>query len=474
MKFENLTPALYLAVQTGGLDVLTVQKILIPIPFLKGQELSGYDAVMNLKYSVPMGTAILNKTDGAGGVVAGAHFMLQKKTYIGETGALPEGAETGSDVDGRFFWETVQEDIVTNEHGQIVMEKLVFGMYRVVETYAPQGYVPDDTPHFFEVKHAGEIETTGGIVHSVDEAVPEVTVVNERSDFNAKMKVTKVLTDDSGREIFAEKAVFYAALFSDKERTDRVTDVMALRYKNSASASVTFEGLDKGKTYYVGETDKNGNLAESGSVGDIVYVANYPDGYESSTDGEHASGKVNFRNVFLELPEDYYYGGKLTITKRVLLNGAKYRTDDVYYAALFHDAEHTERCGEVIELAMDGRAERSVVVPASVGCEECEVITYYVAETRWDGTPLTQNSSLDFNISIDKEKVEMSFENDEEEVTITNEFTEETDTGDSDDGGRDEVLTGDDTPIMWYLVMLLAAVAAIGAMLRQRRLRRTE
>ena len=55
-RVSNLAPALYMAVQTGGEDVLQVQKSFIPIPYMADESGNiSYDAVVAPKYTVPEG-----------------------------------------------------------------------------------------------------------------------------------------------------------------------------------------------------------------------------------------------------------------------------------------------------------------------------------------------------------------------------------------------------------------------------------
>lgn len=460
VRFEGLEPAMYLAVQSSGMDVLNAQKILVAIPYLADETGHvSYDAKLSLKYSIPEGTAVLNKTDGDRNPVEGAHFALQKKTYISENGALPDGAETGLDVDGRFYWETVRADVTTDSHGQILLEQLVFGVYRLVETEEPEGYVLDAAPHFFTVERAGRIEEYNGIFHSIDAAVPELAVVNRREPLNGRIEITLALTDEKGESLFAEDTEFYVALFEDEERTKRVSDVLMLEFDDEFYEKVVFEHLNANHTYYIGETDRDGNLLESGSNAAGLFSVQYPGGIKAGLDEENLSVSMVIQNVFPKLPQSYYYGGVLTVTKQVLWNGKKHRSDDVYYAAVFYDADHTERCGDVIELDMKGKTERSMSVHVSVGSAAHGAMTYYVAETREDGTPLSKDAPLDFTFSVDKEEVELSAAHSKEHVTITNEFTVETEPDETDGRG---VRTGDETPWeKYFIAMAVSAVLAV-------------
>lgn len=574
LRYGGLRPAWYLLVQTGGLEALNVQKTLVPVPYTSADGALHYDAVVSPKYSVPDGAVILRKEDDDGAAVADAVFRLEKKVYVAETGELPEGAETGQDVGGRFFWEEVQTGLTTNANGQLAVKNLPFGTYRFVETMAPEGFVLTSAPQYFAVEQAGEVEEADGeytvvsgeaaevtavnhqttvVVNKVDrdgnpvagaqlvvkasdgtvvrdadngalfsfvtgeepyelkripdgtyllsevnapagyrvsqdemftvdsseDAAIEVTMVDETEEpTQASLRVTKRLVDEQGWNLTAQEAVFYVALFDNQERTNRVTNVQALHYSGTMRESVTFENLEYGRTYYVGEVDEFGGLLDSMQYGDGVYAPEYPDGYEITPVQANPNQDLTFENRFYELPYGYYYGGELTVTKRTLLGTEEYGTDEVFYAALFTDAALTERYGDVIALEMGGESETCVTVPVYIGETADSSATYYVAETDEDGNVLDPEDGLAFQVSIDQAEIVLSPENSNAEAVITNTFPEEYTTehettpesgtppqgGNPSNPGNGTVRTGDETPAGAAAgVMLVSLGVLIGA-----------
>lgn len=475
-RFTGLEPALYLVLQTAGRDVLEVQRLLVTIPYLADDKGNvSYDAVLEPKYEVPNGAVILNKTDENSNVIADVTFMLQKKTYVGEGGSLPENVVSGTDVGGRFYWETVQQQLTTDANGQIALDGLSFGMYQFVEIQTPAGYVLDPAPHFFEIKSAGTLVRSGGRYQAGSEAVPVVSVVNRREQ-TGSITVKKTLTDSDGRYIAVPDLTFYVALFSDEARTERISEVKPIRFTSISTSSVTFGNLKLGATYYVGEVDANGILQTGQVVGDGVYAAEYPDGYSIQPTRRAPDGTVAFRNVYAELPHGFYYEGQLTVTKKVLRGTGAYKTNETFYAAIFTDAAHTERYGDVIALEMNGESEVSQTVPVYIGTTPEATMTYYVAETDRDGNPLSNDSGLAFEVSIDKATVKFNGSQMENTVVITNTYPPETPDTPTTPGrgssGGSNVRTGDETPIMRYAVLLaVAAVVLIGGVLLGRRKR---
>ena len=102
-------------------------------------------------------------------------------------------------------------------------------------------------------------------------------------------------------------------------------------------------------------------------------------------------------------------------------------------------------------------------------------MTYYVAETDKDGNPLSNDSGLAFEVSIDKATVKFNGSQMENTVVITNTYppeTPDTPTTPGRSSGGSNVRTGDETPIVRYAVLLaVAAVVLIGGVLLGRRKR---
>ena len=101
-------------------------------------------------------------------------------------------------------------------------------------------------------------------------------------------------------------------------------------------------------------------------------------------------------------------------------------------------------------------------------------MTYYVAETDKDGNPLSNGSGLAFEVSIDKAAVKFDGSQMENTVVITNTYPPETPDTPATPGrsGGSGIRTGDETPVVRYVVLLvMAAVVIIGGVLLGRRKR---
>lgn len=562
LTFSELPDALYLAVQTGGQDAVEIQKALIPVPYTGENGEMHYEVSVDLKYSVPDGAVILHKEDETGAAVAGAGFALQKKTYISADGAVPDDVETGQDVGGRYMWEEVRRDLVTNEQGQLSVSSLSRGTYRFVEEQVPAGFAVNTASAYFTIEKAGQVQEANGVFTAVSGQPAEVTVVNRQnkvvvnkvdetgkalpgaqlvvknangetvysftsaeepyeltrilngsyvlSELQApegyavaadipftvtgteeqeialtmtdtrqesgqgSLTVTKTLQDQNGATLGVPSADFYVALFSDEACTQRVTNVMPVHFADGSSASVTFENLELGIPYYVGETDEQGTLVASTSQAERVFAPEYPDGNMVTLTPENSAQTLSFRNVFNDIPIGYYIEGQLTVTKKVLRGTSAFNTNEVYYAGVYKDEEYKERYGELIKLEMNGSSEKSVTIPVTIGEDPNSSVTYYVTETDKDGTPLEEAEGLVFEVSVDNAVVTMSPSHMEDKVTITNTYpssytppasSENRTESSGNSANGSNVRTGDETPITLYVALFAAAAVVLVALI---------
>ena len=91
-----------------------------------------------------------------------------------------------------------------------------------------------------------------------------LTFYNRKIPENAVGSITVTKRNylgETDNQIYAVNgATYYAALFADKDKTKRISEVKTIEIrKGYKAATVTFGNLPNG-TYYVGETDQYGNL----------------------------------------------------------------------------------------------------------------------------------------------------------------------------------------------------------------------
>ena len=306
------------------------------------------------------------------------------------------------------------------------------------------------------------------------------TVENPVKPAEKKIEVTKNLVydgEDTTTELFAKDHTFYVALFDEAENI--VSDILPLEYKDGSSATVTFEGLYADELYVVHEVDKDGNIEESGLIGDAAYVATYNEEDMEATVAESQDKvTVTFANEFTEIPKGFYLDGTLTITKKVLgSNGKEKNSDDTFYAGIFADKKLTTlsdaiKEGPIVELKMDGNSEITadpvhVMVPVDGDYE------LYVAEVDKQGNLVSKDKDFGYKVTVSNNGKVVIGEDMKGSVTITNkEKPSGSNGGNPGGGGSRSVKTGDDTPIArWIFLMSAAGILLICAEAIRRRRR---
>ncbi len=414
-----------------------------------------------------IGSVTLRKTSEANGeVLAGAAFQLYYKTDETESGwALYNNAA-----------------YVTGIDGTLTIGGLTANDYYFVETEAPEGFViatdEDGKPKQYPF-------TIGPDEADKTKAEVSVTldVTNAPEEEDTKLVVTKQLVYDN--ELWnAVDATFYVALFDDEALTNRVSEVQAIEFKDRNTSSTTFENLEAGKTYYVAETLEDGTVVND--IGGVLatgemYTADFYNDNVVTVEKGDGTTVLYFRNVFTEIPEEFYREGRLTITKQLLgADGVLKASNKTFYAGIFADAEFTKLSEDVsqniVKLALEGKSSVSDIVTVTVP-EDGET-TVYVTEVDKNGNPVAGSASFRYDVSVDGTAVTMDVDHLEGKVVITNQEREkETETEGYYEDETDTVpektkavKTGDETPIALYIGLLLAAaVLLIAAFLLKRR-----
>ena len=387
------------------------------------------------------------------------------------------------DQDGNVVdeWDSTKEAHVT--------EKLKTGkIYTLRETVAPDGYLlTSDTT--FVLKEDGTVDAEKTTAVSKD----GVLLVQDKLATTASIAVTKKLTY-IGENLAARDQTFYVALYSDKECTQRLSDVKALVFKNADASTVVFsENIKAGKTYYIAECTQDGTSQTIGALADgTVYEAVFGNGNSTTVTEANGTTTVSFENVFSSFPPDgFYKQGQLTITKKVLgADGGTRNSNEVFYAGIFDDAAHTQLSQQVeqniIKLDMDGGYEVSEIINVGLAQSGAKV-TLYVTETDSNGKPIAGSEGFGYKVTVSADSVIFDETNMTAEVVITNQeestVTETPTPTPSSDGGNSggsenhsggygggkSPKTGDDTPIGTYLMLLLAAAMLAAETERRRR-----
>ena len=334
--------------------------------------------------------------------------------------------------------------------------------YTLSEITAPVGYdlAKDIT---FTVNSDGKIQT--------------VVMEDKVSDGDGSITVQKLVMRDD--KYAAVDYTFYVALFADEACTQRISNVKPIYVNGAYTGSTIFTKLQYG-TYYVAETDEAGNAI---SEGEFIEMNQIIDGKAVLTPA-NATAKSTIINHMTTPGIEFYEDGEITVDKRVLINGVEANVDDTFYFALFVDSDLTMMADAgVQELKLTNSSRGTVVF------ENLPYGVYYLAETDEDGVPV--GDDFEYTVTISS-YCELSKENRTVTRTVTNSKTGKKDGGDSSTTttttstkssggsysqskyttGSKPVKSGDDTPIMEYMMLLGAsAIVLLGLYGKKRRKR---
>ncbi|MCQ4635451.1 Cna B-type domain-containing protein [Anaerovorax odorimutans] len=268
-----------------------------------------------------------------------------------------------------------------------------------------------------------------------------VTITNEYAE-KAALTGTKTWNDDNNAGNKRPDSIKVTLLQNGKVYRDPITDsalVKTITAKDDWTYSfVNLPGTDSnGKAYEY-------SVIETGAEAD----------YTAEVNGMNITNTLNV--------EQFYYEGTIDITKKTMLRDKAYNVDDVYYAGIFTDSDYTkllkDENGEdvIYAIALDNESEATIKVPVPAGAKG-EAVTYYVTEVDEYGTPVDKAGGQQYTCEV-KGGVCSVKGGDTENVTFVNTYQV-----------KKVPQTGDDSNILWLmLLMTLAAIAMVYAVLRRR------
>ena len=304
----------------------------------------------------------------------------------------------------------VIESWMSTTEAHVFEQKLIAGeTYTLTEVTAPSGYeVAADIT--FTVNKDGTVSVDGKAVDGNEIVMKdETTPVGEEG----KLVVSKLVTFQGRNQ--AVNRTFYVALFSDADCTKKVSNVKELKCEGAWSAYTVFEHLKDG-TYYVAETDEEGNKLESSEACKIE-----GNGTKCAITPTQKTAYAVIENQLL-IPGDDFLNTlhDLTVTKNVTLDGNPIsdKYNGTFYVSLFTDPYYTSRIDDVKALQIQNGKSTSVsFIDLADG-------TYYVAETDKDGNPV-ENTDFGFDVTYDGDiAVSFTEENTDSTLGITNDMTE--------------------------------------------------
>lgn len=357
---------------------------------------------------------------------------------------------------------------VTDDSGCVSFEDLEPAMYLVMQTgHASAIPAYTEMEAYLVSVPMGENENDQAFWNYTVDSVPKMEL--ESKPTLGSIQVTKRVGIYRGNQIALIDAideVFYFGIFEDAQGTIRYENypIQKARLQNASVGTAEFRNLPEG-TYYIFETDKDGNVIPPNTrIEDSVppYTC-IIEGKETNAvviDPDHGvlKGEITFNNVYDDLPWGYGIQGQITIKKNVQKDGKPVKVDDTFYAGIFTKEGDDLVLYHVVELKQNG----SVTIPVVFEKSEIAPTTYWIYETDREGN-LIDKSSFGYKVSGEKSVV-LTLEELEQSVELTNEVK-----ANNGSSNSSQVKTGDDTSIAPYLILAGAALLVVIALVVSRR-----
>ena len=233
----------------------------------------------------------------------------------------------------------------------------------------------------------------------------------------------------------------------------------------------TTAGVSLAKDYTLLTASYDGNFSKVGSrTGERTFTIN--------ADVEN-QGPV----VFVLRKNDTNEKASLTLTKSVMYKKTPIRVNATYYIGIFADAAHTKLLFKKA-MSLKDASSMSDTLKVNINSQKGRTITLYFAETDRNGKVVESGKKTGYDISISAPEVTLSPSNMNASVTVTNEIldgsraAERLTDPDSGFAGDSAALadaqalasssnlnskTGDDSPLMRYVLLLVIAGAGVAA-----------
>ena len=296
----------------------------------------------------------------------------------------------------------------TGNEVETLTNKLAAGSYVLTELTAPGGY-SNTADVAFEVKDG---QTTDVVMRnaSYGKSAHKLTVSMQVYVGDAQVYAKDTTSGTYAKE---KRYTYYAALFADKARTQKVSDVKEITV-SGLNGSVSFSNLEKG-TYYLAETDEYGNVLSASDIHGTECKIEYSDGGKVSVSASSAQAVI--KNVYSSLPKGYRHTATLTITKKLQTASGEAQTDTkTFYAGIYRKKDFSDTPTVValnLKNTSEASAKRRILLSSS------NEVNYYIAEVDKSGKRITDEASFGYTIQVDQPEVTLKG-GEEKHVTITN------------------------------------------------------
>ena len=296
----------------------------------------------------------------------------------------------------------------TGNKVETLTNKLAAGSYVLTELTAPSGY-SNTADVAFDVKDG---QTTDVVMRnaSYGKSAHKLTVSMQVYVGDAQVYAKDTTSGTYAKE---KRYTYYAALFADKARTQKVSDVKEITV-SGLNGSVSFSNLEKG-TYYLAETDEYGNVLSASDIHGTECKIEYSDGGKVSVSASSAQAVI--KNVYSSLPKGYRHTATLTITKKLQTASGEAQTDTkTFYAGIYRKKDFSDTPTVValnLKNTSEASAKRRILLSSS------NEVNYYIAEVDKSGKRITDEASFGYTIQVDQPEVTLKG-GEEKHVTITN------------------------------------------------------
>ena len=296
----------------------------------------------------------------------------------------------------------------TGNEVETLTNKLAAGSYVLTELIAPGGY-SNTSDVVFKVKDG---QTTEVVMRNASYGKSAHKLMVSMQVYVGDAQVYAKDTT-SGTYAKEKRYTYYAALFADKARTQKVSDVKEITV-SGLSGSVSFSNLEKG-TYYLAETDEYGNVLSASDIHGTECKIEYSDGGKVSVSASSAQAVI--KNVYSSLPKGYRHTATLTITKKLQTASGEAQTDTkTFYAGIYRKKDFSDTPTVValdLKNSSEATAKRRILLSSS------NEVNYYIAEVDKSGKRITDEASFGYTIQVDQPGVILKG-GEEKHVTITN------------------------------------------------------
>lgn len=366
----------------------------------------------------------------------------------------------------------VKEITVNGLSGTAAFGRLENGTYYLGETDQYGNVVESSDSCTVKYTNAGKLQIKGNATAEIQNVYSELP---RGYRYTATLTITKKLQSSSGEAEAASKT-FYAGIYRTQDYSDTPT-IIPITLNNASEASerrrILLPGSDD-LNYYIAEVNEQGQRITDNS--DFGYVPTIDQPQLTVKKGEDASVTITNKTKISKVT--------LYLTKKVYKGTSQYAVNETFYAGLFKDPEFTQLYANPIPMQLNGKSELTLKLTLNLGsASEAKI---YVAEVDKNGKIV--KSSQDFGYDIRVVNATASFTQDRTEVQsiLLNavygsvndddwkdiENKDDNNIGDEPGGSgyssngsggstNGDVSTGDETPVLPNVAVLVASVVVI-------------